>query len=114
MDNCFSVSSIGSKGGLALLWSNDVDINVGSYFSNRIYVDIENYNSMPWRFMGFYGEPSIEDCWRSWKLIRHLAYLGFGGIMFCRDFNEMLSLRVLPRPMSQILRFREVVTNLDL
>lgn len=35
-DNYLAVNSIGKSGGLALLWMNDLPLEVQSYFSNHI------------------------------------------------------------------------------
>lgn len=60
------VDLIGAKGGLALLWSTDIDIMVISYSFHHISVSVRYpFEHFTWSLVGFYGEPNWEDKWRS-------------------------------------------------
>lgn len=37
MTGCFVMDAVGRKGGLAMLWTNDWDINIQSFSSNHIH-----------------------------------------------------------------------------
>ena len=50
------VPSIHRRGGLALLWKEDVDLYVQTYSPHHIDALIKDENSI-WRFIGFYGWP---------------------------------------------------------
>jgi len=52
----FGVGSFGRGGGLALLWSNEVEVKLESY--NKLHIDVTVTLSpeVQWRFTGFYGE----------------------------------------------------------
>ena len=60
MEGGLGVGSLGRGGGLALLWSREVDVNLESY--DKLHIDVTvrlaTNTSVAWRFTGFYG------CWR--------------------------------------------------
>lgn len=43
-DNCLVVNSVGRKGGLALLWSSEVQLEVISFSKNHIDSIIKGFN----------------------------------------------------------------------
>ncbi|KAG6625017.1 hypothetical protein CIPAW_16G066600 [Carya illinoinensis] len=56
-DNCLAVSSEGRSGGLALLWRNDVNLDIKHYSKNHIHASIQDSSTdyAPWYFTGVYG-----------------------------------------------------------
>ena len=60
-NNCVAVESTGRGGGLALLWLNEVKVDVQSFSRHHIDAIIGDGNEErgKWRFTGFYGEPDI-------------------------------------------------------
>jgi hypothetical protein len=44
-DNCFSVSSNGRSGGLALFWQNSFNCTILNYSSNHINVEVTNVHN---------------------------------------------------------------------
>lgn len=56
------VDSIGSKGGLALFWSEKLSVKILSYSIHHIFVLI-SMSEIPfeWQFIEFYGEPCLTD-----------------------------------------------------
>jgi hypothetical protein len=58
--NLFVVDCIGKGGGLALLWSGEVMVNIQNYSGQHINGMVVDPNSnMNWKFMGFYGHPDV-------------------------------------------------------
>lgn len=91
--NGLIVPSEGRSGGIALLWSREIDLEIMSYTKNHIDVVIKETNSdFKWRFNGFYGHPETHKRCESWNLLAflnsqyHLPWLCLG------DFNEILSM----------------------
>ena len=59
-DSCLIVEAVGRSGGLALLWKQEVTVEVQSFSSNHIDARIDNTtNGDEWRFTGFYGNPIV-------------------------------------------------------
>lgn len=72
--SCFSVDSIGRSGGLAVLWTMDVNMVLQSFSRSHIDMVVSfNVDLNPWRFIGFYGEPDHTKRDSSWRLMRQLA-----------------------------------------
>lgn len=44
-------------GGLALLWTNEVDLSISSYSSRHIDAMVKSNDGLIWRFTGVYGDP---------------------------------------------------------
>lgn len=70
-----TVDFIGRKEGLALCWTRDVNLHIKSYSFNHISALIDlNHSAFISSFVGFYGEPIMEERWRSWKLLDQICY----------------------------------------
>lgn len=65
---CLSVDSERSRGGLYLLWKEEVDLEVLSYSHNHIYSRI-NWEGKAWRFTGIYGHSEGHKKHLTWDLI---------------------------------------------
>ena len=90
--NGLFVPCVGRKGGLAMLWARDIDLEIKSYSSNHIDAVInDTESSYKWRLTGFYGHPETHERYESWHLLAflnnqlHLPWLCLG------DFNKILS-----------------------
>ena len=90
--NGLFVPCVGRKGGLAMLWARDIDLEIKRYSLNHIDAIINNTeNNYKWRLTGFYGHPETHRRYESWHLLAflnnqlHLPWLCLG------DFNEILS-----------------------
>ena len=90
--NGLFVRCVGRKGGLAMLWARDINMEIKSYSLNHIDTIInDTENSYKWRLTGFYGHPETHRRYESWHLLAflnnqlHLPWLCLG------DFNEILS-----------------------
>ena len=92
LKNGLIVPSVGRSGGLAMLWSRDIIIEVQSYSRNFVEAVVTDPDSgFKWRITGFYGNPETYCRKESWDFLRslsrmyHLPWLCFG------DFNEIVS-----------------------
>ena len=90
--NGLIVPSVGRNGGLAMLWSRDIKVEVQGYSGNYIDAIVTDPESgFKWRITGFYGNPETHRRKESWDLLRSLSqkyqlpWLCFG------DFNEIVS-----------------------
>ena len=91
--NGLIVPSVGRSGGIALLWTREISLEVKSY--TKFHVDTvvsEASSDYRWRITGFYGHPETHKRYESWHLLGflnnqlHLPWLCLG------DFNEILSM----------------------
>ena len=113
--NGFGVGSFGRGGGLALLWTQDIDVQVESY--DKLHIDAEvrepSTQGATWRFTGFYGESRRELRHRSWELMKFLRTRNTLPWLCAGDFNEILDATEqfggLVRPESQMDGFQDVV-----
>lgn len=72
----FIVNAIGRSGGLAICRSNEMNVHLLSCSSNHIAISVESgLTPSPWTFIGFYGEPKLENRWRSWVLLDQLLLI---------------------------------------
>ena len=65
--NGLIVPSVGSSGGLAMLWSRDIKVEVQGY--SRSYIDAvvtDPESGFKWRITGFYGNPKTHCRKESW------------------------------------------------
>ena len=105
---------MGKSGGLAMLWSRDIKVEVKGYSGNYIDAVVTELESgFKWRITGFYGNPETHRRKESWDLLRSLGqkyqlpWLCFG------DFNEIVlveeKLCVVKRSQRQMDEFREAI-----
>ena len=61
------------SGGLALLWTREIDLEIKSFGSHHIDAVITEKNSnFKWRFIGFYGHPQTHMKQKSRDLLEYL------------------------------------------
>jgi hypothetical protein len=86
------VRTLGMKGGIALLWSPEVEVRLESYDKLHIDVTVHPISSElgDWRFTGFYGESKRELRYRSWDLMKLLVSRTNLPWLCAGDFNEVL------------------------
>jgi len=91
--NGLIVPSVGRSGGISLLWTREINLEVKSY--TRFHIDtiiLEPNSDYKWRLIGFYGHLETHKRYESWHLLAFLnnqfqrPWLCFG------DFNEILSM----------------------
>jgi hypothetical protein len=91
--NVFVVDCVGKSGGLALLWSEDAEVEIQNYSRQHINAKIALVASEPaWKFTGFYGHPDVGKRQETWSLLRCLKNLDPEPWLCVGDFNEILHL----------------------
>lgn len=73
--NAFGVNLQGSiSGGLALMWTNEVMVDLKTYSKNHIdvWVTEKGGSGRHWRFTGFYGDLTRSRSKESWWMLRFL------------------------------------------
>jgi hypothetical protein len=71
--NALGINCVGLSGGLALMWTSDVVVDLKSY--SKYHIDVwvkESDQGQQWRFTGFYGDPSRSRRKESWRMLRFL------------------------------------------
>jgi hypothetical protein len=112
--NMFVVDCIGRSGGMALLWSENINVEIQNFSQRHINGMIEERSSgVPWKFTGFYGHPVPSKRYEAWALLRHLARLNPVPWVCVGDFNEIVELSEKwggsSRPNSQMQAFQQVL-----
>ncbi|XVF40842.1 hypothetical protein PTKIN_Ptkin01aG0148900 [Pterospermum kingtungense] len=106
--NCLSVDNIGKCGGLALLWSKDIDLHICSYSSN--YIDANVYDGEG-GFIWSLGSVS-------WGFLCTLAQYNNLPWVCMGDFNQILSLSKklegARRPTQQMQKFYNAIVDCHL
>lgn len=86
------VGCYGRGGGLALLWSREVMVQLESY--DKVHIDVTVRTPLPqlreWRFTGFYGESRRELRYRSWDHMKFLGSMSDLQWLCAGDFSEVL------------------------
>ncbi|KAL0320276.1 UNVERIFIED_CONTAM: hypothetical protein Sradi_5289100 [Sesamum radiatum] len=81
----------GKSGGLMLLWSKSIVVQIWSYSVN--YIDAEVYRdgeSEKWRVTGFYGEPDASKRKTTWRRLIQLSHEERMPWLCVGDFTEVL------------------------
>ena len=91
--NGLIVPSRGRSGGVAMFWTQDVNLDINSYSRNHIDAIVkETEDNFQWRITGFYGHPETHRRYEFWHLLAFL-HSQFQLPWLCpRDFNEILSI----------------------
>lgn len=56
--NYFTIDIVGQKGGLAMMWKDDVNLEILNYSRRHINTKVKEADSgLEWGWTGFYGEP---------------------------------------------------------
>ncbi|XP_050278364.1 uncharacterized protein LOC126719909 [Quercus robur] len=88
--NLFFVERNNEGGGLALYWSNSINLNVESYSKNHFDAIINKGERDAWRFIGFYGEPVTHKRHKSWDMLRQLNNRFKLPWLCSGNFNEIV------------------------
>lgn len=64
-----------TRGGLAILWKTDVDIELVNFTANHILVKVKEEDGFMWYLSGSYGWPDQAQRAKSWALLNHLRTL---------------------------------------
>ena len=89
--NMFAVKKPGLGGGLAVLWKEDIRLDVFKFSDNQISAWVTETDGFRWLLTGFYGWLEIKDSFKSWLLLPYISSFVDRGWMCIGDFNEMLS-----------------------
>ena len=100
-DKCFSVNCLGRGGGLAMLWMNDVNLEIKSFYKYHIDTTIEEVGND-----------------KSWDIFQTLSANSSLPWLCAGDFNEIISdvekLGGARRPLRQMNSFRDVLEECSL
>lgn len=118
MPNSIHVDSVGRSDGLALLWNDEIGVDVQSCSKHHIDVFVVGPKGVSWRFTGFYGNPDRSLRSQSWTLLKRLNDAFTLPWMVGGDFNEILLLSKKrggsDRCYSSMEQFGEMVANCGL
>ncbi|XP_075665634.1 uncharacterized protein LOC142635339 [Castanea sativa] len=90
-DNLLVVPCVRRADGLAMLWKDEVRLDVQTYCLNHIDAHILTDPNSPWRLTGFYGRPEDQRKHESWGLLKHLHSRDIVPWVCIGDYNEILS-----------------------
>ena len=91
--NGLCVPCVGQSGGLALLWTREVDIEIKSYSKNHIDAVVKEQGSnFCWRLTSFYRHPETHRRYELWHLLAFLNSQFQLPWLCLGDFNEILSI----------------------
>lgn len=107
----FVVNSIGRNGGLALLWSLEVELDIQNYSQRYINAVVKtNGEGEAWKFTGLYGYLEVAKRKESWTLLCHLGNLMPTAWLSIGDYNEIIEdsekVRGNLKPRGQMEAFR--------
>ena len=88
--NKLIVKKPNSGGGLALLWKEEVTLDVINFTNNHILAKVVENDGFMWHLIGFYGWPEANEKWKLWALLSHLRTLVKGPWCCIGDFNAIL------------------------
>ena len=90
--NMLSVDYVGKRGGLALLWKDEIGVEIQNFSCCHINAKIcERLNGRYWKFTGFYGHPKANKRREAWSLLWFLASLDPSAWVCMGDFNKILN-----------------------
>ncbi|XP_057770800.1 uncharacterized protein LOC130990594 [Salvia miltiorrhiza] len=94
LENSFVVEcdhlAVGRRGGLCLLWSENVDVHVKSSSPHHILAEINENGNPPWDFAGIYRWSNTSDHHKTWDLLRSLHSQVADKWVCGGDFNETM------------------------
>lgn len=117
-ENCFTVDSIGRGGGLALLWTNSINMHIQSYFNNHIDAIVKaDNNSQDLKLTGFYGHSDVAKRHTTWHTLRTLGSFNDYPWICLGDFKKLTSnskkIGGNPKPEAQLNAFRDIIAECD-
>ncbi|KAL9421630.1 hypothetical protein AB3S75_033997 [Citrus x aurantiifolia] len=60
-DNYFAVDRIGKSGGLAIMWSSEITLQITSYSRYHIDMQVQKANGKFWKCTGVYRHPKASE-----------------------------------------------------
>ena len=101
------VLCIRRAGGLAMLWKEEVSLDIQTYSSNHIVAHIMTDPNSLWRLTGFYGRPEELRKHESWTYLRHLHSRDSLSWVCIGDYNEILKSEEKQGRLSRSIRLME-------
>ena len=113
------VPSKGWSGGLAVLWKEDLKVDVQSYSDSHIDAIVgQRDNGQEWILTGFYDNPETSKNEESWLLLKRLSRLNSMSWVCLGDFNELMNdgekKGGSARPVRQMEIFCKVINSCNL
>jgi hypothetical protein len=119
MKGCFQVKGNGKGGGIALYWTEDVNVQLLSFSDRHIdsHVSGGPFDHM-WRGTFVYDEPKPTDRHKMWAKLRQIKTNSDQPWLMMGDFNEAMwqeeHFSNTPRSERLMLDFCEVLSHCDL
>ncbi|XP_075660062.1 uncharacterized protein LOC142629896 [Castanea sativa] len=111
--NWIIAKNLDSGGGIALIWKNEVSLEVINFTAKYILAKVVEDDGFVWFMTGCYGWPETNQREKSWKLLAHLKTYADGPWLCIGDFNAFLhaSEKQSKRPAhsAQVDAFREAL-----
>ena len=87
------VPKLDKSGGLAMLWKENINLEIMGYAGNFIDAIVTEANSsLKWRITGFYGHQEAHKRKESWDQLKALNRKFQLPLICFEDFNEILSM----------------------
>lgn len=61
MTGCYLMDAVGRKGGLVMMWTDECDVDVQSFYLNHVEVLVKIKDMRKLKFTGFYGQPKLNQ-----------------------------------------------------
>lgn len=91
-ERCFVVEPIGRGGGLALMWRDDIYLEILNYSQRHISAwVIEEEDKMKWLMTVFNGHPKASKRHEAWNLLISLKPSNNQACCVIRDFNKIVT-----------------------
>ena len=87
-----AVSRNDMGGRLALLWNDDLELEIVPYNNHHIDGLVKGVDGKLWRCTRIYRHPEVNQKPHTWTLMRRLSGLFSYPWIYCGDFNEILNL----------------------
>jgi hypothetical protein len=89
--NMLTMDSMGKSRGLALLWGDEMSVEIQNYSQRHINGIVWcSKRAAPWKFTRFYGQPDVTKQHEAWALLKHLASFAPHPWVCIGDFNEIV------------------------
>ena len=112
--NGFFVDSNGANRGLALLWKEEIRLDVQTYLQTHIDALMEGETDAGWwHFTGFYGNLDTSKRSESWIKLKQLSHKSSLPWLVIGDFNELTGMSEKEggssKPLQQMMNFMETI-----